>query len=307
MKSKFLYICCAVFCIMMSAFLFACNEEPQYFDVSVNVWYFNYGTAYGGGTFEENTTCTIYATEKQDSKFMAWMHDDVIVSYEPTYSFTVTNKTRGIYTAIFTLPNMELVTPKTITLNNGTTSDFTINSINLTLKMGSSFSSLHELVNADAVQNNQFSVTEPVMALNKNNATVVAEVMTFIPNKNKSFFNDNEVVKLDNDTCDVISKEEYKQMKINTQYSMRYQAPEPIQTVISEYNSYYNVSKSIDTTPTYVTISTDDNYSKSSIRHFKSCDDECERDYCLINDYEGGIKHFQDWDNTNNNNLYKLY
>ena len=175
MKSKFLYICCAVFCIMMSAFLFACNEEPQYFDVSVNVWYFNYGTAYGGGTFEENTTCTIYATEKQDSKFMAWMHDDVIVSYEPTYSFTVTNKTRGIYTAIFTLPNMELVTPKTITLNNGTTSDFTINSINLTLKMGSSFSSLHELVNADAVQNNQFSVTEPVMALNKNN-TMYCEV-----------------------------------------------------------------------------------------------------------------------------------
>lgn len=133
-----------------------------------------------------------------------------------------------------------------------------------------------------------------VLALNKNNATVVAEVMTFIPSKNKSFFNDNEVVKLDNDTCDVISKEEYKQIKIHTQYSMRYQAPEPIQTVISEYNSYYNVSKSIDTTPTYVTISTDDNYNKSSIRHFKSWYEECEGNDCAINDYEGGIKHFQD-------------
>ena len=132
------------------------------------------------------------------------------------------------------------------------------------------------------------------MVLNKNNATVIAEVMTFIPSKNKSFFNDNEVVKLDNDACNVISEEEYKQIKINTQSSMRYQATEPIQVVISEYNGFDNVSKSIDSTPTYVTTSTDDDYGKSSIRHFKSWDEECEGNDCAINDYEGGIKHFQD-------------
>lgn len=133
-----------------------------------------------------------------------------------------------------------------------------------------------------------------VLALNKNNATVIAEVMTFIPSKNKSFFNENEVVKLDNDTCDVIYEEEYRQIKINMQYSMRYQATEPIQVVISEYNAYDNVSKSIDATPTYVTTSTDDDYGKSSIRHFKSWDEECEGNDCAINDYEGRIKHFQD-------------
>ena len=91
-----------------------------------------------------------------------------------------------------------------------------------------------------------------------------------------------------------ISEEEYRQIKINMQYSMRYQAPEPIQVVISEYNAYDNVSKSIDATPTYVTTSTDDDYGKSSIRHFKSWDEECEGNDCAINDYEGGIKHFQD-------------
>ena len=131
-----------------------------------------------------------------------------------------------------------------------------------------------------------------ILVLNKNNATVIAEVMTFIPSKNKSFFNDNEVVKLDNDTCDVISEEEYKQTKINTQYSMRYQAPEPIQVVISEYNGYDNVSKSIDATPTYVTTSTDDDYGKSSIKHFKLWDEECESSNQTIDDYENGIKHF---------------
>ena len=133
-----------------------------------------------------------------------------------------------------------------------------------------------------------------ILGLNKNNATVIAEVMTFIPSKNQLFFNENEVVKLDNDTCNVISEEEYKQIKINTQYSMRYQDPEPIQTVISEYNSYDNVSKSIDTTPTYVTTSTDDNYGKSSIKHFKSWDEECESSNQTIDDYDNGIKHFQD-------------
>ena len=55
-----------------------------------------------------------------------------------------------------------------------------------------------------------------------------------------------------------------------------------------------NTSITSNSFPNYVTSSTDDDYGKSTIRHFKSCDDECERDYCLINDYEGGIKHFQD-------------
>ena len=58
-----------------------------------------------------------------------------------------------------------------------------------------------------------------VLVLNKNNATVIAEVMIFIPSKNDLFFNENTVVKLDNDTCVVISEEEYKQIKINRHYS----------------------------------------------------------------------------------------
>ena len=55
-----------------------------------------------------------------------------------------------------------------------------------------------------------------------------------------------------------------------------------------------NTSMTSNSVPYYVTSSTDDDYGKSTIRHFKSWDEECERNDCAINDYEGGIKHFQD-------------
>ena len=180
MKSKLKILTSILLCLVMSVFMYGCNEEPQYFDVSVNVWYSNYGTAYGSGTFEENTTCTIYATEKQNSTFLAWMHNNVIVSYESTYSFTVTNQTRGTYTAIFTSPSMDLVTPKTATVNNTITSSYTINSINMVMSIGSRYSSLHQLINEDITQNNQFTITEPVLALDSNNSIYCEVALTFV-------------------------------------------------------------------------------------------------------------------------------
>lgn len=55
-----------------------------------------------------------------------------------------------------------------------------------------------------------------------------------------------------------------------------------------------NTSMTSNSVPYYVTSSTDDDYGKSTIRHFKSWDEECEGNDCAINDYERGIKHFQD-------------
>ena len=54
-----------------------------------------------------------------------------------------------------------------------------------------------------------------------------------------------------------------------------------------------NTSITSNSFPNYVTSSTDD-YGKSTIHHFKSWDEDCEGNDCAINDYEGGIKHFQD-------------
>lgn len=55
-----------------------------------------------------------------------------------------------------------------------------------------------------------------------------------------------------------------------------------------------NTSVTSNNISNYVTSSTEDDYGKSTIRHFKSWDEECEGNDCAINDYEGGIKNFQD-------------
>ena len=180
MKSKFLYVVSVFLVVMASIFMYGCNEQPKYYDVSVNVWYPNYGTAYGSGTFEVNTMCTIYATEKANSTFLAWMHNDVIVSYDSTYSFEVTSQTRGTYTAIFSLPDMNLVTPTTISLDNQTTSSVTISSINMIVSIGSSYSSLYEVYNGDIIQNNLFTITKPVLAFDKNKPIYCDVALTFV-------------------------------------------------------------------------------------------------------------------------------
>ncbi len=180
MKSKFLYVVSVFLVVMASIFMYGCNEQPKYYDVSVNVWYPNYGTAYGSGTFEVNTMCTIYATEKANSTFLAWMHNDVIVSYDSTYSFEVTSQTRGTYTAIFSLPDMNLVTPTTISLDNQTTSSVTISSINMIVSIGSSYSSLYEVYNGDIIQNNLFTITKPVLAFDKNKPIYCEVALQFV-------------------------------------------------------------------------------------------------------------------------------
>lgn len=60
------------------------------------------------------------------------------------------------------------------------------------------------------------------------------------------------------------------------------------------FTDSYNTSTTSDHFPDFVSSSTDDDYGKSTIRHFKSWDEECDGNDCAINDYEGGIKHFQD-------------
>ena len=48
------------------------------------------GTVSGAGTYEEGETCTLIATANEDYTFVNWTKDEVEVSTESTYSFTVT-------------------------------------------------------------------------------------------------------------------------------------------------------------------------------------------------------------------------
>ncbi len=150
-------------CISMSA----CNETPKKYNIYVNVWYANYGYVEGGGTYEENTDCTITATPKGDSKFLAWMNENVVVSYEPTYTFKVSNQTSGTYTAIFTCPNLELVSPTKVIFNDTYNQNNTITNIVANVKLGSSYETLKEVLNNEINATKTFDIDTITLALNK--------------------------------------------------------------------------------------------------------------------------------------------
>ena len=57
------------------------------------------GTVTGGGEYMPGTTCTLTAVPISVYSFVNWTKDGVVVSYNPTYSFVVTDN--AIYTANF--------------------------------------------------------------------------------------------------------------------------------------------------------------------------------------------------------------
>lgn len=60
------------------------------------------GTVMGGGDYDYGSTCTLTATSNENYIFMYWTKDDVRVSSQNTYSFTVTSECELV--AHFTLP-----------------------------------------------------------------------------------------------------------------------------------------------------------------------------------------------------------
>ena len=82
MKKYLKFVLCTILVAFVCPLLLACNEKPQSYSVNVNVWYSNYGFASGSDTYEEGEECSIVATPKNNSSFMAWMKENVIVSYE---------------------------------------------------------------------------------------------------------------------------------------------------------------------------------------------------------------------------------
>ncbi len=178
MKFGFRCFASLLLCFIVALVFVGCNEQPLYFDISVNVWYSNYGTAYGGGTYQESSICQISATPKQSSQFLGWMHNDVIVSYDINYSFNVNNETSGTYTAIFTCPDMELVTPTNAQFNYTITSTLNISALSLQLSMGSSYDNLHELINIEEIENSDIPISETVLALSRSKLIIIEMNLT---------------------------------------------------------------------------------------------------------------------------------
>ncbi len=175
MKKSFKIILSFIMLFVACFSLSACNETPKKYNINVNVWYANYGIVDGGGTYDENTDCTITATPKGDSQFLAWMNENVVVSYDATYTFKVSSNTSGTYTAIFTCPDLELVTPTKIIFNDTYDQNNTITNITANVKLGSSYETLKEVLNTEINATKTFDIETITLALNKK-SKIYAEI-----------------------------------------------------------------------------------------------------------------------------------
>ncbi len=159
-------------CIM----LFGCNEEKSQYNITVEVWYANYGTVYGTGTYDENSTAKITAIPKDGYSFIAWMKNNIIVSYDANYEFEVTRKNAGTYVAIFTCPDLELVTLTDVelvrTYGEGVVD---IQSLELNVWIGQNYENMTYVFSENVGNNEDFEITNFTTALNYRE-TITAQV-----------------------------------------------------------------------------------------------------------------------------------
>ena len=87
------------------------EESTIYYDINVNSNNTAWGTASGGGTFEEGETVTIHATPASGYEFVKWTKGGMEVSTNADYTFTVTES--ATYTAVFGEPAVTYYTVST--------------------------------------------------------------------------------------------------------------------------------------------------------------------------------------------------
>ena len=75
-------------------------QEPTQYTITAQANNNAWGSVSGGGVYNAGTTCTLTATPASGYLFESWKKNNVVVSTNPTYSFTVTEN--ATYTAYFT-------------------------------------------------------------------------------------------------------------------------------------------------------------------------------------------------------------
>jgi hypothetical protein len=74
-------------------------QEPTQYTIAANANNNAWGSVSGAGVYEAGTTCTLTATPASGYLFESWKKNNVVVSTNPVYSFTVTEN--ATYTAYF--------------------------------------------------------------------------------------------------------------------------------------------------------------------------------------------------------------
>ena len=166
MKKFFGKVVALMLAICASLTMFGCDDNLKDYNVIVNVWYANYGTVYGTNTYKEKSEAEIKAVPKENYEFLAWMKDNVVVSYDSVYKFEVSKDTAGTYVAIFDCPKLELVTLKGVTFEQEYSLASTIVEMNLDVSIGQTYDSQSTILSTTEIDTKDFEITDIVTALN---------------------------------------------------------------------------------------------------------------------------------------------
>ena len=89
-------------------FLGGCDEKKATYDISTYIYGARFGDVYGGnGTYNEGDSVTVKAVPRatintnNENVFVAWIHDNRVVSFLPEYTFIVDANASGEYIALF--------------------------------------------------------------------------------------------------------------------------------------------------------------------------------------------------------------
>ncbi len=166
MKNFFCKVLSFVLIVCASLTMFGCDDNLKDYNVIVNVWYANYGTVYGTNTYKEKSEAEIKAVPKENYEFLAWMKNNVIVSYDSVYKFEVSKDTAGTYIAIFDCPKLELVTLKGITFDQEYSLASSIVDMNIDVSIGQTYDFQTTILSTTEMDTKDFEITDIVTALN---------------------------------------------------------------------------------------------------------------------------------------------
>ena len=75
------------------------EEEVSQYTITANANNNSWGTVTGGGTYDAGASCTLTATPASGYQFQCWKRNGIVMSSNPTYTFTVNES--ATYTAFF--------------------------------------------------------------------------------------------------------------------------------------------------------------------------------------------------------------
>ena len=109
------------------------------------------GTVEGYGQYKTNSTVTLKATPKTEGGFLAWIKNEEVVSYEPTYSFTADEDTEGNYIALFATEEFEFARLQNVEyqLNSLTVPNCTVMLLDWELEYNTMSSLYHDLAHME--------------------------------------------------------------------------------------------------------------------------------------------------------------